>query len=81
MTHSTEFARIPARFAAKCEFCGLELDTRAEGTHQWTAGWAMIRDGGGIHGLSLPKRENRWAHRQCVDKASKGHSGQGTMFR
>jgi hypothetical protein len=71
---------IPSRFKALCEFCKRELDTRMDGTHQWTSGWVMQRRGGGGHAISMPKRENRWAHRQCVEKASKGSLGQTSMF-
>jgi hypothetical protein len=71
---------IPTRFKAACEFCGYDLDTRKEGVHQWTAGWVMQREGGGGHGISLAKRENRWAHRHCVDRASRGFAHQERMF-
>jgi hypothetical protein len=71
---------IPDRFKSKCEFCQRELDTRMDGTHQYTSGWVMNRSGGGAHAISMPKRENRWAHRQCVEKASKGTLGQTSMF-
>jgi hypothetical protein len=71
---------IPARYASKCELCGHEVDTRAEGTHQWTAGWVMQRVGGGGHGVSLPQRENRFAHGHCVSRASSGHLQQSAMF-
>jgi len=71
---------IPTRFAAPCTYCGHELDTRAEGTHQWTSGWVMQRQGGGGHGVSLPRRHNYWAHRQCVERAIKGGPTQATML-
>jgi len=70
---------IPSRFQAVCEFCKGRygpIDTRAEGTHQFTSGWVMQRDGGGGHGISLPKRENRWAHRICVEEEIRGETGQ-----
>jgi hypothetical protein len=76
----TDTMNIPTRFRATCEFCGRDLDTRIEGAHQWTAGWVMQRDGGGGHGVSLPQRANRWAHRQCVEKESQGNTGQARMF-
>jgi hypothetical protein len=57
---------IPACFRAECEFCGKDVDIRVEGVHQWTSGWVKVRDAGGGHGVSLPKREDRWAHKSCV---------------
>lgn len=71
---------IPSRFKALCEFCKRDLDTRMDGTHQWTSGWVMQRRAGGGNAIAMPKRENRWAHRQCVEKASKGSFGQTSMF-
>lgn len=71
---------IPTRFRAACEFCGDELNTQSEGVHQWTAGWVMQRAGGGGHGISLPERSNRWAHRHCVENAIRGYAQQQSMF-
>ncbi|MBT1509480.1 hypothetical protein KIP88_03100 [Bradyrhizobium sp. SRL28] len=71
---------IPARFRASCEFCGNELNTQSDGIHQWTAGWVMQRAGGGGHGISLPERSNRWAHRLCVENAIRGGTQQQSMF-
>lgn len=71
---------IPTRFRASCEFCGNELNTQAEGIHQWTSGWVMQRAGGGGHGISLPERSNRWAHRYCVENAIRGTAQQASMF-
>lgn len=72
--------RIPDRYRAVCEFCKVELDVRDHGVFQRTSGWVMNRAGGGGHGVSLPERENRWAHRYCVESASKGLQGQSSMF-
>ena len=71
---------VPTRFCAKCEFCSFELDIRLAGVHQWTSGWVMQREDGGGHGISLPKREHRFAHRQCVERAVKGQTGQIGLF-
>jgi hypothetical protein len=71
---------VPSAFCAKCEFCGNEIDTRAEGSHQYTSGWVKNRIGGGGHGISLAERKNRWACGYCVDRAAKGFLQQGTMF-
>ena len=71
---------IPSRFLRSCEFCNYELDNRQPGVHQWTAGWVMVREGGGGHGISLPQREDRWAHSHCVDRAIKGFIGQTNLF-
>jgi hypothetical protein len=70
---------VPDRFCAKCEFCKNELDTREDGTSQFTSGWVKQRSGGGGHGVSLAKRENRWAHSYCVERAAQGYS-QTSMF-
>ena len=75
----TDTPHIPGRFRAECEFCHLELDTRQDGTHQWTAGWVMQRAGGGGHGVSLPQRAQRWAHRLCVEREVRGHTQQHTL--
>ena len=72
---------IPARFRASCEFCGHDLDVRANGVHQFVKGWVMNREGGGGHGVSLPERENRFAHRWCVERMTRGTFGQGGLFR
>ena len=69
----------PERFSARCHYCGLEMDTRDLGIYQWTAGWVLQRAGGGGHGISLPQRENRWAHGICVERAVKGTLAQGEM--
>ena len=77
----SERLNIPARFVATCEFCGHELDMRAEGTHQHiTDGWVKIRDGGGAHGVSLLQRDNKWAHGWCIDRATRGTLTQARMF-
>jgi hypothetical protein len=75
-----QLASIPARFRSVCAFCGHDLDTREPGVHQWTAGWVMNRSSGGGHGISLPQRENRWAHRQCVERAARGQTQQRSLF-
>jgi|SoiMethySBSTD1v2_1073268.scaffolds.fasta_scaffold63812_9 hypothetical protein len=76
-----EFAQhIPERFRAKCEICGQVLDVRADGVHQRTSGWVKNRTGGGGHGVSLPERENKWAHGYCVDRATRGFLKQQSMF-
>jgi len=71
---------IPERFRGKCEFCGHLLDVRADGVHQRTSGWVKNRSGGGGHGVSLPQRENKWAHGYCVDRATHGLLKQHSMF-
>lgn len=71
---------IPARFKGICAFCNHPLDTREAGVHQWTAGWVMNRQGGGGHGISLPERSPRWAHRHCVERASKKQSQQPSLL-
>jgi hypothetical protein len=67
-----ELRVIPERYRAKCEFCPDPIDIRDEGVHQWTAGWVMQRAGGGGHGISCAVRENRWAHKKCVERESRG---------
>jgi hypothetical protein len=71
---------IPTRFVRACQFCGYDLDIRADGVHQRTTGWVKNRVGGGGHGVSLPQREDKWAHGYCVDSATHGTLGQGKMF-
>ena len=71
---------VPERFRSKCEFCNHELDIREEGVHQFTTGWVKNRNGGGGHGVSLPKRENKWAHGACIDSATRGFLKQPAMF-
>jgi hypothetical protein len=72
---------IPERRKAKCEFCQNDLDIEAPNVHQHISGWAKNRDGGGAHGVSLAKRENRYAHGTCVDAEGRGLTGQQMMFR
>ena len=63
-----------------CDICKEDLDIRDPGVCQWTAGWVLIREGGGGHGISCPERANRWAHRYCVDRMSKGLINQPSLF-
>lgn len=73
-------SEIPERYRMPCEFCRGPLDVRDRGVFQHTAGWVMNRAGGGGHGVSLPERANRWAHRWCVESAIKGTLHQRSMF-
>lgn len=77
-----EFVRhIPERFKRKCHFdCGNDIDIREDGVHQWTAGWVKNRSGGGGHGISLPERQDKWAHGYCVERRANNTFGQGRMF-
>jgi hypothetical protein len=75
-----QLSNIPARFRGVCAFCNRDLDTREAGVHQWTAGWVMNRSGGGGHGISLPERDNRWAHRHCVERAVRSQTQQQGLF-
>ena len=77
---TTATIHIPERYKVSCEFCRVALDVRDRGVYQHTAGWVMNRSGGGGHGVSLPERQNRWAHRFCVEQAVKGHTQQTRMF-
>ena len=63
---------VPSRFVATCEYCEGRLDVREPGTYQYTCGWVMQRSGGGGHGVSLPERSNRWAHRLCIETKIRG---------
>jgi hypothetical protein len=71
---------IPERYRSTCEFCQHELDTRALGVHQFTTGWVKNRAGGGGHAVSLPTRENRWAHGHCIDRLAAGRFSQEELF-
>jgi hypothetical protein len=70
----------PERYKGKCEFCGDELDIREDGVHQHTSGWVKNRSGGGGHGISIPERENRWAHGYCIDRVSRGLLNQESLL-
>lgn len=76
----TNTIQIPDRYRMRCEFCATDLDVRSNGVYQFTSGWVMNRDGGGGHGVSLPQRANRYAHRTCVEKAVRGMTNQASMF-
>lgn len=71
---------IPTAFKRECEFCGREIDNRAEGTHQYTTGWVKVRSGGGGHAIALPAREERWACDYCIRRRAGGYENQGRMF-
>ena len=70
MDDPTPTIPIPERLRADCYLCHRPLNMRSEGVYQWTAGWVKNRSGGGGHAVSLPQRENRWAHGHCVDLAA-----------
>lgn len=67
---------IPARYRTKCENqnCQRIIDIRVDdgSVCQFTSGWVMQRSGGGGHGVMMPKRENRWMHRECVERLVQG---------
>jgi hypothetical protein len=63
---------IPTAFLRQCELCGNDLDNRAEGVHQWTGGWVMNRKAGGGNAISCPERQDRWAHKHCVERLTYG---------
>ena len=65
---------------ATCEICKREIDVTEPGAHQWTAGWVMRRDSGGGHAVACAVRENRWAHRYCVDRLARGFIKQETLL-
>jgi len=71
---------IPERHRATCHFCKQELNVQESGVHQFVKGWAKNRTGGGAHGISLPEREWKWAHGQCVERQSSGTYNQRTFF-
>ena len=64
--------QIPTRFISKCEICGNELDNRWPGVCQYTSGWVAQRTKGGGNAVRMPKRENRWAHADCVKRREEG---------
>lgn len=78
--YTTLAQAVPARFLAKCRFCQHELDTRADGVHQFVCGWTPNRSGGGAHSIALPQRDNLWAHRHCIEREARGYGGQGKML-
>lgn len=73
---------IPPAYRATCALGSPphDIDIRDPGTHQWTAGWVLIRKEGGGHAISCPERSNRWACRYHVDRASKGLIKQDTLL-
>lgn len=71
---------VPIRFHSRCELCQGVLNTQLPGNHQRTTGWVKNRSGGGGHGVSLPERENRWAHGYCVDRATRGLTNQSSLL-
>ena len=71
---------IPDKYKVKCDLCPDFLDVRSNGVYQYTSGWVMNREGGGGHGISLPERAPRWAHRLCVERAVRGTLNQAAMF-
>jgi hypothetical protein len=71
---------IPERFKAVCEFGGEEIDTRTAGVFQFTTGWVMQRDGGGGHGISLPKRELRFCCRYHMEREIAGYTKQAVLL-
>ena len=71
---------IPDSRRRLCEFCQKELDIDGDGVHQFTKGWVKNRSGGGGHGVSLPQRENRFAHGYCVDRKTDGTFNQGALL-
>jgi hypothetical protein len=71
---------IPAHRRTACTLCQRDLDTGEPGVYQWTSGWVMRREGGGGHGVSLPERANKWAHRSCVERAVRGLLTQTALF-
>lgn len=70
---------IRERSRALCEFCKQELDVTAQGNYQYASGWAKNRIKG-LHGLSLQKREWKWAHGHCVERMVSGHFNQTDIF-
>ena len=52
--------------------CGDPLDVRQNGVHVYTSGWVENRRDGGGHAIRLPRKEQRYACKFCVDKQAAG---------
>jgi len=63
-----------------CALCGEPVNPESVGVYQRTSGWVQRREGGGGHGVSLPEREAKWAHRHCVERAVRGLLHQTELF-
>jgi hypothetical protein len=58
----------------ECQFCGEEVPTRTRAQHyRKVVGWEQVRTGGGAHSIALRQEVGQWAHRWCVDFASRTH--------
>jgi len=65
---------------AQCEFCKKYVDAMAYGTFRFVSGWEENRRAGGTHAISLPQRQDRFAHAHCIDKERRGLTNQGGLF-
>jgi hypothetical protein len=57
-------------YVTKCELCQRAINIRSPRTAQFLSGWALNRTGGGAHSVMLPKREDRWAHKECIERVA-----------
>jgi hypothetical protein len=62
-----------------CEMCDEPVDADALGTYAYVQGWEINRKGGGTNALRLRKPLYRYAHKTCVEVASRGKRGQTSL--
>lgn len=62
-----------------CEMCDEPVDADALGTYALVQGWEVNRKGGGTNALRLRKPLHHYAHKTCVEAASRGRKGQTSL--
>jgi hypothetical protein len=69
----------PTRFVVTCEFCGQQLDIRAEDVSHCIAGFVPqdVGDDIKLSDVLQPEPQNRWAHRSCVKRAILARGARG----
>lgn len=64
----------------KCDMCGEEMDADLLGAYQRVEGWEVRnRKGGGTNSLRMREPKHRYAHKTCVEEASRGRRGQASL--
>jgi len=62
-----------------CAFCGKPVNPHDSTVYQRVSGWEHRRKGGGTNAIALRKVEQKWAHANCIRRASRGLSGQESL--
>ena len=74
---------VPLRFIAACNFCGDEIDVRANGVYSLQTGWVKNREQGGGNALALrePSNPPRYACSWCItEHQHHNRVGQASLF-